>query len=236
MSCCLSEALEGWFEVPWPCVQQQYFRQYMLRILPLFLLSLCSPACIQSQFNYSSDLQSVIQGCCQTIKKHNNWHSAELDRARNQYFNIVTGDNSNFCLAEVQSLYESLSLSTFFFLSCLNWPISLHFTYVRTVHLTAHCWALMPNAASRLLHQDITLTCGHLVTKVIPYSSFSQRIMSAVDGRGESNTDLLFKPQSLECQVMKQVKAFNYLRTKICCSLSFTQTADTVWKKSQHGQ
>lgn len=97
-------------------------------------------------------------------------------------------------------------------------------------------WALMPNAASQLLHQDITLTCGHPVTKDIPYSSFSQRIMSAADGRGESNTDLLFKPQSLEYQVMKQVKAFNYLRTKICCSLSFSQTADTVWKKSQHGQ
>lgn len=184
---------------------------------------------------------SVSQsGLLSDNKKHNNWHSAELDRARNQYFNIVTGDNSNVCVAVVQSLYQSLSLSIYFFKkSCSNWPVSLYFTYMFALFIWQHIalsWALMPKAASQLLHQDITLTCGHPVTKVIRYSSFSQRIMSAVDGRGESNTDLLFKPQSLECQVMKQVKAFNYLRTKICCSLSFSQTADTVWKKSQHGQ
>lgn len=55
---------------------------------------------MRCQFNYSLKLQSIIKGCCQTShKKPNNWHSAEHNKVRNQYSNIVKGHSSNVCLS-----------------------------------------------------------------------------------------------------------------------------------------
>lgn len=45
----------------------------------------------------------------------------------------------------------------------------------------------------------------------------------------------LFKPPSLDGQVMKRVKVLNYPGIERGCSLSFSQNADTVCEKPQHG-
>lgn len=141
MVCCLSKALKVCFDLLWLFVHEQYFKQYMLCTVPLLLPCPCSP-CMRCQFNYSLKLQSVIQGCCQTShKKPNNWHSAEHNKDRNQYSNIVKGHSSSVCLSFCRQWQQygchSSSLCIYFFIFWIKFVIQ---TGLPSYISCSHCY------------------------------------------------------------------------------------------------
>lgn len=224
----------------------------MLCTLPLLLPCPYSP-CLWCRFNYSLKLLSVIRGSCQTShKKPNNWHSAEHNKDRHQYYNTVKGHRSlclPFCRHWQKYMCPISSLCIYFFFNILlpicrltcgciiltALPSSISCSYYYVSHIASlhlfmqlHFWS--ERNFKVLFHINLTLVCGHTGNEESSLALNSSKSSEVFCGK---RWTCIAPTHSSHTRASKarwwsRSRAFNYQGIETGCLLSFSQNADSV--------